>query len=731
MSLFKELKRRNVFKVAGAYVIVSWLVIQVVSSVTPMLNLPEVFGRMVLVLLLIGFPIAAIFAWAFEMTPEGIKKESEVERDESITETTGKKLEYSIIGLLVIALGYFVWNSQTTEQPEPAVQPKISSTPTDNPQIETVREKSIAVLPFTNMANNPESEPITVGLHDDLLTHISKISALKVISRTSVLRYKDTKESIATIAKELGVANILEGGVQKSGNQIRINVQLIDAQTDEHIWAEIFDRELTASNIFKVQTEISKKIAAALKAQLTKAENQSISSIPTDNLEAYNAYLAGRQLLAKRDSDSLKKARTLFQRATELDPNYAQAYVGEANSLRLLSEYSDLPQEQMFNLGEPLIAKALALNPLLADAQTTKAAYLDEAGDFEAAEKNYLYALSLNPNNAQAYHWYGHMLRNDLGRFEEALAIHRKAAELEPLSSIILNNVGWSLRSTGQLQAALSQYQTIYEKSPGFPAVLTGLAWVNDDLGNFALAVSWQNKAVELDTANILNRYWLAWHYLNLGDLTAAQAELEKAKRITPTHGTYGFWESKMELFAGGFEAAQLRFTTALERDSTNILLQKNLARFTLLNSDCESVINLWQSAAPENFGDELRVDIMGLYDQIDIAWCLKQTNQAQAADQLLAKAEDILKKNPTEIYFRLFSKAGILAVQGKPQAAAQAYANTVASKRTRGWYWVDHLPYFTEMRKQPVFIKAREQLMQQLAQQRELLAEYRKNEKT
>jgi hypothetical protein len=160
-------------------------------------------------------------------------------------------------------------------------------------------------------------------------------------------------------------------------------------------------------------------------------------------------------------------------------------------------------------------------------------------------------------------------------------------------------------------------------------------------------------------------------------------------------------------------------------------LLQKNLARFTLLNSDCESVINLWQSAAPENFGDELRVDIMGLYDQIDIAWCLKQTNQAQAADQLLAKAEDILKKNPTEIYFRLFSKAGILAVQGKPQAAAQAYANTVASKRTRGWYWVDHLPYFTEMRKQPVFIKAREQLMQQLAQQRELLAEYRKNEKT
>ena len=238
MTLFTELKRRNVFRVAIAYLVIAWLLAQVSATLENALNMPAWFDTMVVSLLLIGFPIALFFSWVFEITPEGIKRESDISRDDSITHETSKKLNYVTIIAAVAVLGMFVWQQfgdstqlqqvelLATESIEPVAVEPITVEPKER-IVEVMNKKSIAVLPFTNMANNPESEPITVGLHDDLLTHISKISALKVISRTSVLEYKDTTKKIKQIAEELGVANILEGGIQRAGNHIRINVQLI------------------------------------------------------------------------------------------------------------------------------------------------------------------------------------------------------------------------------------------------------------------------------------------------------------------------------------------------------------------------------------------------------------------------------------------------------------------------------------------------------------------------
>ena len=276
MSLFSELKRRNVFRVGIAYLIGGWLVIQVADIVLENIGAPAWVMQVILLLLVLGFVGAVFFSWAFEVTPEGLKLESEVDRSQSITGMTGRKLDRSITVMLVVALGYFIWESRVAERgaEPPTVTEEVVAA--EAPEaVETVAtDKSIAVLPFDNRSSRGEDEYFTEGIHDDLLTNISKIGSMRVISRTSVMEYKDTTKNLRDIAQELGVANILEGGVQRSGNQVRINVQLIDAATDDHLWAEIYDRELTAENLFTIQSEISIAIAEALHATLSPEDQE-------------------------------------------------------------------------------------------------------------------------------------------------------------------------------------------------------------------------------------------------------------------------------------------------------------------------------------------------------------------------------------------------------------------------------------------------------------------------
>ena len=283
MSLFNELKRRNVFKVGVAYAVTAWILLQLVDVVGDILALPEWAPRFILLLLVIGIVPAVIFAWAFELTPEGVKREKDVDRSQSIAPQTGKKLNNAILGLMALAIVYLLFDkfsedgetgskpvSQPSTESAAGVEEKTTPAPTETEPV--ISKQSIAVLPFDNRSNREEDQFFTDGIHDDLLTTIARIGSMKVISRTSVMEYRGTTKKLPEIAKELGVANILEGGIQRSGNQVRINVQLIDAYTDEHLWAEIFDRELTANNLFAIQSEISKAIAEALHATLSPEE---------------------------------------------------------------------------------------------------------------------------------------------------------------------------------------------------------------------------------------------------------------------------------------------------------------------------------------------------------------------------------------------------------------------------------------------------------------------------
>jgi len=466
MSLFNELKRRNVFRVVIAYAIVAWLVMQIADVVLNNIIAPDWVFQVLMLFLAVGLPIAVIFAWAYELTPEGIKKEKDVDRSRSVTRQTGRKLDFTIIAVMAFAIAYFLADKFIWVGEEPATSVAISE-----------ERPSIAVLPFANRSANDDDAFFVDGIHDDLLSHISKIGSIKIISRTSVLQYRDTTKTIPQIAEELGVATVLEGGVQRAGEHVRINVQLIDAQTDEHLWAETYDRQLSAANIFAIQTEVATAIAEALQATLSPEEQDRLKAVPTKNLAALEAYFHGKQRLATRTSEAYINAVDLFQRAIELDPEFALAYVGLADTYTLQALYAGFSQEEMSAKSELAINKALELDEQLGEVYATLGLFQDQQKrDLAAAETAYKRALELNPNYATAHHWYS-VLLNNLGRSKEALARIRKAQELDPLSAIINQAVGNVLGSLGRFDEALAQFEKVIEIDPAFPPAYWG-AWL-------------------------------------------------------------------------------------------------------------------------------------------------------------------------------------------------------------------------------------------------------------
>src|SRR5205823_2267322 len=344
-DFFTELKRRNVYKVAVAYAIVGWLVVQIATQVFPFLEIPNWVVRLVIMLIAIGFPIALVIAWAFEATPEGIKR---TEVADAMPATAGKKRTWIYIVVIgaAISIALFFIGGYTARN-------KTAAAPTDLPA------KSIAVLPFDNLSEEKGNAFFAEGVQDEILTRLAKVADLKVISRTSTQHFKSAPDNLPQIAKQLGVMNILEGSVQKANDQVRVNVQLINALTDAHLWADTYDRKLT--DIFAVETEIAKAIAESLQAKLTGSEENSIAKVPTANPEAYELYLKGRFFWNKRTGVDLRKAIEYFNQAIAKDPNYALAYAGLADSYLLLPNYGGAPTAGVSPPARAAVAKALEL----------------------------------------------------------------------------------------------------------------------------------------------------------------------------------------------------------------------------------------------------------------------------------------------------------------------------------------------------------------------------------
>jgi TolB-like protein/Flp pilus assembly protein TadD len=439
------------------YLAAAWLLLQVVATIAPILGLPDSLQRIVLVLIAIGFPVALILAWVLELTPSGIKRDSGAEVPGRSNRQT---LDNVIIVTLAAAVVYFVADKFI-----------FSDAPAE-------RElgQSIAVLPFTNMTRDDSNEPFILGIHDDLLTHLSRIKSVRTISRTSVLQYQGTTKSVPEIAAELDVATILEGGVQRSGDRIRINVQLIDAELDEHIWAETYDRELTATNVFEIQSEIATAIAGELQAALTPEELQRLGAIPTKNIDALDTYFVGKQLLEKRTRESLTVALEYFEQTVELDPDFALGWSGLADAAMLLPEYSAYADRDALRArSDQAVARAMAIDANLPFVSSTVAwSKLIRDYDWAGAENTFKNALLIQADNTNVLHWLSHTLSWQ-GHHEEAVRHARRAAEIEPNSQLMLMNLAYILVDAQQYDEALAIASRAGSLDPGYTALRRNL----------------------------------------------------------------------------------------------------------------------------------------------------------------------------------------------------------------------------------------------------------------
>jgi TolB-like protein/Tfp pilus assembly protein PilF/predicted Ser/Thr protein kinase len=392
--------------------------------------------------------------------------------------------------------------------------------------------KSIAVLPFENLSPDPNTAYFADGIQEEILTRLARISDLKVISRSSTLEYQKKPRNLAEIAKQLGVANILEGSVRKAADRVRVNVQLINAQTNSDIWAETYDRKLT--DVFTVESEIAKMVANSLKAKLTRSERQAIALRPTANADAYELYLNGRFFWNKRTGPDLRKAIDYFNRAVAKDPNYALAYAALADCYVLLCEYSDLSPKESYPKAKAAAIKALELDDTLGEAHTSLAySLMNYDWDWRSAVKEYQRAIQLSPNYATAHQWYAECLAI-LGRHIESIAEIKRAQQLDPLSLIINQGVAGKYLYARRYDEAMAQFQRTLELYPRFPPTHQRLGWCYAKKGMYGEAIAEMQKAVELSGNSTQTIAALGYAYAAAGRRDAAQgivAELERRSK--------------------------------------------------------------------------------------------------------------------------------------------------------------------------------------------------------
>jgi TolB-like protein/Tfp pilus assembly protein PilF len=709
MSLIAELKRRNVFRVGVAYAIVGWLLLEVASVILPALHLPDWALTLLVVFVVAGFPLALILAWAFEMTPEGLKREAEVDRTDSTTRTKGRKLDFAIIGLLVIAVVYFAVDKFVLEAEPEQAEVAAEQAPAAEP---VEREKSIAVLPFDNISPDPEDAYFADGIHDEVLSQISRIRGLKVISRTSVMGYSGrNRPPLPEIAAALGVANILEGSVRLAGNQVRITTQLIEAESDAHLWTETYDRELTAANIFSIQSEIAKTVADALRATLSPGEQELLDTIPTENMAALEAYFRGKQRMEKRTSAALAEAVDDFNRAIEFDPSFALAYVGLADSYILQAYYSGLLWDEMLTRAQGATDKALALDDRLAEAYTSLGEIEHYRYDYEAAEATFKRALELNPNYVTAYHWYSDLLVGPLGRPDEALEMSKKAAELDPRSPIIFHTVSIGYAGVGRFDESLAWAHKAIEIDPDFAI---GYYWIgfhySTAKGQLDEAVRWLRKSVSVDPGNPLVIASLGWLFLDLGDLDRAEYWIERSIELGPESFTANLAMQLLHLYQGDLSVALEYGRRAFETEDPWAFLSHSFEPVRIHEMRAGRYLEAraaFEKIAPELLNeDSPKIGNRNYRAAIDLALILSKMGEPERADWLLKSSLQYIQRiSRLGVFGYGLADVQTYALQGEKQKALSALRQAINEGWRRfWWYYLKYDPILESLHDEPEF---------------------------
>ena len=719
MSFFTELKRRNVFRVAITYLAGAWLLTEVSGTLFPGFGIPDWAFRLVVILLALGFIPVLVFSWAYEMTPEGLKREEDLVHDTVTSQNTARRLDWLTIGLIVVALGFVsvdhLWlTDRPTEQAKRVVQPPAKAKTTTISEAQ-VPLNSIAVLPFANRSADPNDAYFVDGIHDDLLTHIARIGAIKTISRTSVMHYRDSTKTIPEIAHELGVTTVLEGGVQRAGEQVRINVQLIDAQTDEHLWAEIYDRKLTATNIFAIQSEIAESVSAELKAVLSPAEIEGIQAVPTSNLEAYEAYLLGKQRFSRRNVESITEAIDYFREAVEMDSGFALAWIGLADAYIVHAGQKGFPIEEARAEAETALKTALETNQNLGEAYTSLCGLRREQLDYQEAKRFCELALNFSPNYPPLSRFYS-ILQSDLGNSDEAIKWRAKAVELDPMSAELRRSYAVALREANRIEEAIKQLNAALEIEPNFAGALDALATIQwQQLNRLDKAANAFTKIINLYPKDNGSYVWLEQLYFDLAEPKRARVLIDRAVQLAPEERQTNWGKLLLHINdknnAGLTNAATTHLANPFGAPWHFQLSVSLLSQRAIAAGRPAEALALYSQFFPELTGDpEPGLTLENYRAAIDLAWLLQKIGDQLKAAKLLRLSSEYIQEKPRLGWWGGFwiSDVQILALQGKKSEASVALHKAISEGwRSLWWYYLQHDPNLDSIRGEPEFQRA------------------------
>ena len=703
-GLITELRRRNVFRVGVAYLALAWVVIQITDMAVPALNLPESLQGIVFYIGMVGFPFALFFAWAFELTPEGLKREHEVDRTVSVTHVTGRKLDFAIIGMLVLAVAFLVFDKYMTQ---PASGPEQNENQQATATIEeAVSYDSIGVLPFTNISNDPEQEYFSDGIAEELLNALAKLKNLQVAARTSSFAFKGKNQDITEIGNALKVDTVLEGSVRKSGTRLRITAQLIDVANGYHLWSETYDRELT--DVFAIQDELTAAIVSALKVHLNVGEVTGATA-SIDNWEAYDAYLKGLHAIRNRTDESVAAAMGYFKEATRLEPEFAAALARQAQAVLLSVPYGGAEEDNAIATSEALLDRALAADPELAEAHATRGYLLLENNNCEAALLSFEKALALNPGLVEAIHWSALCLTYS-GRMRESLQLEQRAHHLDPLHAAVFTVLGdlkftYGMKVDLNLEAAQNNYPDRYFVHQIIER-LVRKAWA---------------EAIELVRSTPDSQYSLIWESILSTELKieneALLARFGESGKI-PGHDDKLFalmsfdHFDRAEAYLKGLDKSDLRNASPVSYRGHIQYLRGQLDRAEI------SLLQGIKTYKNRNYSPPFRA-LSRLNLTISVSDVLRRNGKVESSQAYVQEAREAieaLKRNGARRGFQL-AEARLSVLEGDT-AAAVRLLKTADDHGTVGWYHFED-PILKRLADDPGFIALKAQFYKHLNAER------------
>lgn len=719
-TFLDELKRRNVLRVAAAYALVAWILIESGSVLLPTFGAPEYVFKIYVLLIFGGFVISLVIAWVFEITPDGVKLEKDLDR-KHYKPPARNSANFVLIGLLIVALVVSISFNMSDLRNANA------------PHDSDLSDLTIAVLPFENRSTDPENGYFADGIQEDLLNRLAEIDSLHVISRTSANEYRNTTKNVSVIGEELGVATIVQGAVQRSGNKILVSVSLIDVRADKQIWAETYNKDASLQDIFELQTEISSQITSSLGAALTPADEQRLAAVPTENDEAYRLFVVGQVNLSQRRFDTVLKAREQFEQAVKLDPDYARAYSALAETIMVLyTNHQAINSDEARRLAGAALDNALRLDPDNANAYAVRG-FIETsqwqrtrtgAGNIRAAD-NFRRALELNENLANAYTWFS-LLRQDEGDVDGAIEMLTQALEVDPRSRTPLVNLSDLYALKGENEASTDLLMRAIEYFPGWELPVRRLSQHLQKLGRLDEAIAWAAEDARVSDDPLAGSYALNIFRL-FGDseaITAFMADFPTDHPVSP----FGIG---LEKFVRDDYQGALDTLATIQADVIGIQsrVYPLMVRAAILLEDYERAREILLMESPTLFADRANVvNRFNLASAVMLAFVEQRLGNSDAANRLLEQALTISATVPR------VGSAGhgirdvqVLALQGHTSAALDRLEGAIAegfvSVMPFDFWTIDADPLIASLRSEPRFLEMRAEVEARIDAMRQTVA--------